>query len=277
MRVRANGIGGTTGDALATCKPLQYSGDVWFVNSTGGVDAASPAGKDREKPLATLGQAYTNAAAGDMIVLLSGHTETVTVALNVAKAGLDIVGEGSSGGIPTVRLLVNSATAGVINITAAGVRLRNILFPASVISNTGTGGGSGKIHVNGGGSKAQLIGCYFQEGATDQLPGVTIATGMTDIRLENCTFISTATVVATRPTYGFLTQGTVTDLDVFGCVFSDGTVGFANVAWDSTGGTITRLRALGVSALLGADIAISAATVGFLNLQTTTGGGRVEW
>lgn len=276
MNVRPNGIGGSSGDQLATCRPLQLSGDVWYVSSLIGTDAASPAGKDRQKPLATLSQAHTNAVAGDIVVLMDGHTETLVAVLTISKAGLDIVGEGQSSGLPTAQLKINAAAASVLNVTGAAVRIRNILFPASIQSNTGSGG-VGKVHINASASKSQVIGCYFQEGANDQLAAVSVQTGATDVRVENATFISTAPTTATRPTYGLLTQGTVTDLDVAGCVFSDGTVGFSSAAWDSSAGVVTRLRAQNVSLLLGADAIMNAATTGWLNVQTATDGGRVVW
>lgn len=273
MKVRPNGIGGTTGDTLVTCKPIQHSGDVWFVNSVGGVDAASPAGKDREKPLATLGQAYTNAAAGDIICLLSGHTETLVAMLLINKT-LTIVGEGLSSGIPTVQLKINAAAAGLLTLNTAIV-MRNIRFPASVQSNTGPGANVGKVRVGNG--SCQLIGCYFEQSGLDQLPAVSIAAAVNVCRVDGCTFVSTATAVTTRPTYGLFHEGALTDLDVVGTTFSDGTVGFSGAAWDGSTGIATRVRGVGVSALLGADIVQHASSVGYINVQTATGGGRLEW
>src|SRR5689334_19357234 len=95
-----NGVGGSTGASLATAAPLYASGQVWYVSSTTGVDGASPAGLDRVKPLATLAQAYTNAAAGDFIVCLSGHVETLTSAQTIGKADIKLVGEGTGSSRP---------------------------------------------------------------------------------------------------------------------------------------------------------------------------------
>lgn len=273
MNNRPNGIGGTTGDTLATCKPLQLAGSVWYLYSATGVDGASPAGKDRQKPLATLAQAHTNAAAGDIIVCLDGHTETLAATQVFSKA-VFLIGEGSSAGKPTVSFRTSAANLGVFSLQA-GVNLGNIYFPSSVQSNAGPGANVGKVHLGNGNNI--IRGCYFEESAFDQLPGLSIATGLSGIRVENSTFISTATLVATRPTYGLYHVGTVSELDVNGCVFSDGTVGFSGAAWDGTAGIGTRMRAQSVSLLLGAEALHNAATTGFFNPQTATGGGRIDW
>lgn len=274
MKLWPNGIGGLTGEPLATTKPLYLSGDVWFVNSTGGVDGASPAGKDRQKPLATLAQAQTNSANGDIIVLLDGHTETFTAALAITK-NLAIVGEGSTAGVPTAKLIMNAAAQCTLVLSALGTILANIKFPAGLQSNTGSAANQGKVHMTG--SSAQIRGCYFEESALDQLPAITIASGAANCRLETTTIISTATTVATRPTYGVYGGGTATDLDVVGLILSDGTVGFSGSAWDTTTGAITRLRGQGVSLLLGADMKLHASTTGWISPSTVTGGGGISW
>lgn len=274
MKLWPNGIGGLLGDTLVTTKPLYLSGDVWFVNSTGGVDGASPAGKDRQKPLATLAQAQTNSANGDIVVLMDGHTETFTVALAITK-NLAIIGEGSSGGVPTVQLKMNAAAQCTLVLTALGTILANVKFPASLQSNSGSAANQGKVHLTG--SSTQVRGCYFEESALDQLPAITIASGLADIRLENTSIISTATTVATRPTYGIYVGGPTTDVDLVGLVLSDGAVGFSGAAWDSTINAVTRLRAMGLSLLLGADMKLHASTVGWIAPPTVTGGGGISW
>lgn len=272
MKLWANGWGGTTGDSLATAKPVYMSGDVWFVNSATGSDSAAPRGKDRQAPLATLAQAQTNAANGDVVVLMDGHTETFTVGLSLTKA-LCIVGEGLSSGIPTVQLKINSANQSCLVLSTAGIELRNIRFPASILNNAGAGGNVGKVAIAA--NSCFVIGCYIEQALSDQLPGISLANAVTNIRLENTTIISTA--ISGRAAYGLYHIGTVTDLDVVGCVFSDGTLGFTGAAWDGTAGAVTRLRAQGISQLLGAAIRMNASTVGRINPATVTNGGEVNW
>ena len=273
MLVRPNGIGELLGDVLITGKPFQSTGDVWFVNSNGGQDGAAPAGKDREKPLASLAQAITSAAAGDIIVLMTNHTETLTGPLSVNKAVV-IVGAGLSGGLPTVTLKINSAANDLLDVSAAAAELHNILFPASVQSNVGGGGGS-KIFVNA--AQFRCVGCYFQCSGNDQMSALGLGTGANNARIVNTTFISTATAVATRPRGGLEITAAISDLEMDGVTFSDGTVGFAQSAMLATAAAITRLRGQNISQLLGADIQLHASTVGWLNIQTATGGGRLSW
>ncbi|HXT99480.1 MAG TPA: hypothetical protein VN903_00720, partial [Polyangia bacterium] len=140
MRFYPNGAGESLGgDVLCSQTPIITSGNVWWVNSATGTDAASPAGQDREKPLATLVQANTNATAGDIIFLQSGHTETMTVAFGALKA-VTVVGVGTTSGKPAAQLKINAAAAGLLS-TATGVsELRNIYFPAAVQSDTSATG-----------------------------------------------------------------------------------------------------------------------------------------
>lgn len=273
MNYLTNGSGESLGgDVLVSQKPIITSGNVWWVNSVTGTDAASPAGQDREKPLATLVQANTNAAAGDVIFLQSGHTETFTVLFGALKA-VTVVGVGTTSGKPGAQLLINAAAAGLIS-TATGVcELRNIYFPAAVQSDTSA---TGKIRVAAT-SNVVISGCYFESSANDQLAAISLDASSNSVLIENCTFVSTATTTVTRPTRGIHVQGAVTDLRVIGCVFDDGTVGYSTGACDLSGGTITRLRCHSNSLLRGASVLIAAATTGYFVPSTQSGDGRVNW
>lgn len=268
-----NGSGEVTGDDVVLAKPYATPGNVWFVNSALGTDGASPAGKDREKPLATLAQAQTNATAGDSVFLEAGHTEVYTVALTLSKQ-LFIAAGGVAGGSSPASFAINAAAQNIFNITAAGMELRNILFKASVQSNTGAAS-TGKVTsaVAGG----QLIGCRFESSAFDLFAGLRLATGADSWLVQNCTFISTALTTATRPTIGLQVASAINDLILRGTAFSDGTVGYSSAAMDASAAAVTRLRLDGISALLGADILINAASTGRMAGFTATGGGRILW
>ncbi len=271
MLILNNGSGELTGDDLALAAPLQTPGTVWFVNSATGTDAASPAGKDREKPLATLAQAQTNAAAGDIIFLEAGHSEIYTALLTISKQ-LWIVGGGAPNGTAPVQFSINAAANNIFSLTAANTELRNIRFNSSVQSNTG--GGNGRVNVSVAGCR--IRGCYFASSALDQGPAVQLGVGADTCRMENCTFVSTATTTATRPTIGISVAGAIADLELYGCIFDDGTVGYSTASFSATA-TITRLRGFGISLLRGADMLFTSATTGWLNVATATGGGRVVW
>lgn len=265
-----NGAGGTTGDIWATSEPLYLSGAIWYVHASTGTDAAAPAGKNREKPLATIAQAVTNAADNDVIVCLSGHTETLTAAQAISEK-LTIVGEGSSSGVPTVVFTCNAAAASLFSISGTNVELRNLKFAAQSQANSAT-----KITVSAVGFV--MDGCYMELGANDDAAGLTLASGADQALIRNTTFISTATLTSAQPESALKTSAAVADLTLEGVTFSAGTVGFSNYfAWDSSAAAVTRLRALNLSLLLGADVKLHASTTGRVHVGTSTGSSRVEW
>lgn len=271
MSHRLNGLGGTLGAQLATCKPLEVSGSVWYVHYGTGTDAASPRGKDRQNPLKTLAQAITNATAGDIVVLLSGHAETLTAVLTISKQ-LYIVGEGTSSGLPAVTFTTDAATADTFAVTQAGTELWNILFP----ENTQDNNGNGKVEVTAAG--VRIRGCYFQQGRHDLLPAITLGAGASNCRLVDTTVISTGTTASGLPAYGIRVTAAISDLETENLILSDGVAGFTNPSWDSSGFAVTRMRQLNLSLLLGADMALNATNAGsWLNPQLQTGGGRIDW
>lgn len=71
------------------------------------------------------------ASRGDVILVLPGHTETVSSAtgLPLNKAGVTIVGLGKGTMRPTVTL--NTATTATIAVSAADVTIENIVFSAN--------------------------------------------------------------------------------------------------------------------------------------------------
>lgn len=266
-----NGIGETAGTALATVKPLRVSGNVWYVNSATGTDAVSPAGKNREKPLATLAQAVTNAADNDIICMMDGHTETITSSITLSKR-LCVIGSGSSAGVPTVVLTPNlGANARMFIISIGGVELRGFKIAQSSQANTGARVDISQFNV-------RLIDMYIECGANDTGPAVKLNSGGDSCFLKNTTIISMATSRASQPESAVKIGAAVSDLYLEGLVLSAGSVGFSNpYAFDASAAAITRLRGESVSLLLGADMTLNASTVGWLNTSTVTGGSREDW
>lgn len=268
MPMYSNGIGESTGDTLATCEPLYTSGDIWYVKSSTGVDAASPRGRDATRPLATIAQAHTNAANGDIIVLLDGHTETVS-ALTVSK-NVIFVGSGSSSSLPTVKLTPAAADAVVFTISAAGVQFRNVWFEERTATST-------YPVISVAAANFKMIGCYCQLGAYDA-DTVRFESGGDSARIESTTFVSTATALTAQPTSACRVVAAVSDFEMDGVVFDGGAYGFALPgAFDSTNSAITRLRAQSISLLRGADMSINGSTTGWVNTQTVTGSSRLVW
>jgi hypothetical protein len=266
-----NGIGGyPPGDFLDTCKPLQTSGNVWYVSSLVGIDAVGPAGQNREKPLATLAQAVTNSADEDIIVFLPGHTQTLILTQPIAKR-LTLLGEGVVDGKPAVSFYGNSAAQNLFSCVAPAVQFRNIYFPENKLSSTAP-----RILV----SNADFLmrGCYVECGANDR--GAALLLSGARARFESTTFISTAVLTTAQPLMAIQSGAVdITGITMEDVVVSAGKFGFSNYAAIdlSAATTIAQMKIAGLSLLLGADMVLPAAATGRVNIQTATGGSRVQW
>lgn len=265
-----SGAGEIAGDDVALAAPLYMRATTWWVNSSGGVNGASPAGTSRLKPLATLEQAITNAAAGDLIFLMAGHAQVVTAAITISKS-LSIVGGGSVDGKPGVTFATNSVAAGIFSITTAAVELRSIRLLTGQQANSAS-----RITTNSAGTRLRNL--YVESSAIDTGAGAELLTGGDNCRLETCTFLSTATAIASRPGRGLLLTNAVSDLELIRCTFDDGTVGYATAACDLSVAIPTRAKIEAVNLLHGADLLMHASSVASrISIGTVSGGGRVVW
>lgn len=265
-----NGIGaGTTGDSLSAARPLQTSGNVWYVNTLGGVDAVSPAGLNATKPLATLAQAITNAADHDIIAVVFAQSAlTSAVTVNKAVTIVGCVGAGEESQASYWR--TGGAAVNLLNITAAGVQLRNILFPATETPAVATA----RIAVSG--ARFKMIGCAFESADYDTGPIVSLDSGADSCEIRNCTFTSTAT--ATPPESCIKSSAALTELRILRSTFSGGATGFSNFyAVDLSSAAVTRAEIENCSLLMGADMKLHASSTGWVNIELATGGSRVDW
>ncbi len=108
-----------------------FTGNVFFV-MTGGTDTAG-FGQHPDAPFATIDFAIGQCTAnqGDAIFAMPGHTETISAAAGIAcdVAGISIIGLGHGAARPKVTF---SATGSTWTITAASVRIKNIVVTSSV-------------------------------------------------------------------------------------------------------------------------------------------------
>lgn len=263
-----NGLGSSLGNELLTREPLYTSATVYYVHATDGDD--TNAGTERKQPLATLAAAVTAASDDDIIVLLDGHAETLTSAQTVSER-LTIVGEGRSNSKPTVKLTNNQSAASLLTITGNNVELRNIWFEEESQANT-----QSRIVVTG--TDFRMVDCYVEcnENDNDTSGGVvSFAAGWANARIENTTFISTATDSTDGPAPAVdVDAGNQFEMD--GVVFDGGTAGFLDgVAFETGTVAVLRLKCTNISLLRGADAAISGSATGFFMPTTTTGSARV--
>ena len=102
-----------------------YSGQVFWVDSVHGSDGNRGT---YDRPYATLSFAVSQCQAdrSDMIVIKSGHAETIATAgaVTIATAGINIVGLGTGSDRPQFTF---SAAAASILITAANVSIQNVV------------------------------------------------------------------------------------------------------------------------------------------------------
>lgn len=281
-QIHPNGIGGTTGDSLALAKPLYTSKTIYFVDSQTG--DASYSGKDRKSPFATIAQAISDISTNDehIVVCLDGHTEEVSTTITLGQR-VTIVGEGSSSGVPTVKLTVGHASNDVITVGAVDCEIRNIYFlpPGNAASPAASTASMIDAATFDG---LRIIGCKFDVDEHSNAAAVLIGTGADRVRIVNSTFTSveTSTTAGTRPFPAVDVAGAILALELDGCVFDGGVEGFNdgsgnNWAFDGSAAAITGLRAVNMSLLRGGDFKIHTSTTGYVSVPTSTGSSTVVW
>lgn len=120
--------------------------------------------------------ALCTANAGDVIFVAPGHSETVTSAITVNKAGVRIIGLGSGTSRPSI---TGNGTIDAINVTAANVTIENIQFPAP-----GTDDQTSDINVAAAGvtiKNTYHIGSTTAKNKTDI---ITVASGGDDVTID---------------------------------------------------------------------------------------------
>lgn len=268
----STGNGGSSGSTLATVSPVLSSGTTWYVSSTatGAADAASPAGRERIKPLLTLAQAITNASANDTICILANHTETLTSTQTISTNGLNIIGEGTGSNRP--KFTRNIAANGVMwDVTGAGITIDNIYFPATA-TTASTGA---KIKISN--AVDRILNCYFEASTLDDGPQLETVTSAGQLTIYNTTFISTASGPSDQPDSAIKITNALTDLTLDTVVFSGGSSGWANPFAFNGAGAITRLRAINCDLLLDSDVTLATGTVGYWHTRNKSGSARVVW
>ncbi len=261
------GLNQALGDELVTCAPLINTASVYFVHYGTGDDANG--GEDQHDPFKTLGHAVGLVATGDTVVLLDGHEETITDALAVTPHGVNIVGAGSSGGIPTVILTMDRASGYMLELAGEACRIGNVRFaPAAQTGPTGLV----TITANG----CEVRGCYFSVDEKVSSGALVVAgEGTESFRCEECTFLSAATSNATRPPSGLVINAAPYTC-VKDCVFDGGTNGFENYGIYEIGGS-QAIQFMRISLLRGADILLADTTTGYVSVSTSTQTANVYW
>lgn len=107
------------------------TGNTWYVSSVTGNNSND--GKSPARPKGSIAGAISAATASrnDVIVLMPGHTSTISSATGLAlnKAGITIVGIGNGNNRPVLTL--DTATTATIAVSAANITIQNVVFVAN--------------------------------------------------------------------------------------------------------------------------------------------------
>lgn len=280
-----NGLGGATPGGLSSLAELYCSGTVRYVHSSG---SDSYAGTERVRPLATIQQANTLSAANDIIVLLAGHTQSITTQVNFTQTGLTIIGEGLGAQRPTFTRDIpsgpSSNTDAGIMLSGAGQYIENVAFAPS-LQTTSTPTQAGCIGVRETGT--QIVNCYFVLGSSRDCAGIDFGAfsgGFADRgRIRDCGVVSVAADSASAPLAAVL-LGQASDL--FGLVISGLVANGGAAAWrnanSNTGGirgvsAVQRLRATDLSLLGDTDLTLVTGSTGYIHVRDRSGSARVVW
>jgi pectate lyase len=169
----------------------QHPGAIYFVDS--GNTAASDSdgyGQNPDAPFATLDYAIGKCTAsnGDVIYVMPGHAENLTAATSVDAdvAGISIVGLGWGSLKPTFS---TTAAAGSITVGAANVTIENIRLVANFATGTTTG-----MTLEAAADNCTLRNIDFRDtsAANEFLIHISVATTVTDLLIEGCTFFTAA-------------------------------------------------------------------------------------
>ncbi len=221
-------------------------------------------GLERELPVATLKYAVnTAAAAGDVIVIESGSSETLATASvpTLNKAGITIIGLGTGSNRP--RYTCND-TINMFDVSAAGVRFYNLYFPASTAVATS--------RIKTAAAETEINSCYFEHGASDTATGVLVATSGNNCRLIN----NTHAVTASRPGIGLSVTGAVTDLYCKGLTFDGGSYGWTDYAFKISTAAPTRVLIDGLTLTNRSDFGVTVTGTSYKIFGVnTSGSGRV--
>lgn len=256
-----NGAGGSTGADLAVLKPAYYSGNVWYLGNATAGNSDANAGTERSAPLATLSQAYTNAAAGDTIVILASHAQSLGSAQTLGKIGLAVVGEGSGGMRPSF-----TCTAGIamFDVTAAGVLIDNLYFPASTSAPTA------RVRTNS--VFTRINRCQFDCGASDTTRAVEFITGAGQCSIRGTTFTATAAT----PASAIEVLNAMSHLEMDSVTFDGGAFGWSGYAFKGTA-AVTALSATRMNRLSGSHVTLATGGTGKWYDGVTTTDARMVW
>jgi hypothetical protein len=227
------------GPALLQLSPAYLSANVQWVDTINGSNAN--AGTTPELPVKGVAQAITNISStpNQLIIIGEGSTETLSGSQAFSTAGTYIIGCGVGATRPRYTC---SGSVSLFAASAAGIRFRNIYFPASTAAATA------RINITAAGCTVR--DCYFECGASDTGSGLILGSGSSNSTVRDTTFLATAS----RPATAITVSSASTDNRFESVVIDGGSFGWTAAAFNVTGAAL-RIGIEGVSMLRRSDYA----------------------
>lgn len=219
-----------------------FSGAIQWLDTINGLNAN--AGTLPELPVQTLAQAVTNSAANGIIVIGAGSAESLATSQALSLANLSIFGCGTGSSRPRYTCTGNGGTGNMFDVTAAGVWIEGIYFPATTVV------GNGRIVLTA--ANTTVKDCYFECGAVDTVRSLRVHTGANSTRVDGCSFVTTAL----RPAIGLEVTAAVADPVIVDCVFDGGSYGWTDYSL-KVSAAATRIRIINPTFLNRADLGVT--------------------
>jgi hypothetical protein len=201
---------------LGSVMVMPTGGNIVYLRSTGPADYDPPAlsGRIVSTLASALGQCRAN--KGDTVIVLPGHSESVTAgtALSALVAGTNIIGFGRGSDMPTFRW-TNTAGQWALddaNVLIRGLRLRlegangitkAILITAAdvcirecdiEVASGATAKSTIAIEVGTGGARAEVVGCRLRGTATHNVTdGIKVVAAVDGVRIVGNDMVFSAT------------------------------------------------------------------------------------
>lgn len=166
---------------------ISHPGEIFWVNNSsvlakGGIGGSNGNEGSYQKPFETIDYAIGACSAnrGDVIMVMPGHSETITTDGGIAcdVAGVAIIGLGHGSLRP--KIVLDSAAAAAVTVSAANVILHNLVLEASFADITNA------IDVTA--ANCMISHCHFQEeGANLNFVDYIVASGTTDNEADGLT------------------------------------------------------------------------------------------
>lgn len=242
------------GPSLLQLTDDYFSGSIQWLDTIGGNNGN--AGNLPELPVASLAQAVTNSAANGLIIIGAGSAESLSGSQTINLAGLTIVGCGSGSSIPRYTC---TGAVDMLSLTAAGIHVRNLYFPASTAASTS------RISLTA--ASCYIRDCYFECGANDTTRSLRVHTSANNTYVRSCTFA----VTASRPAVGLEVSAAVTDCLFESVTFDGGSYGWTDRAF-KVSAAATRIKAEGCTLIHRADLGVTVTATSYQLFGITTDG-----